>query len=171
MEAHPGHWRRMAWADLVSVQFIGDLVHPTYHEDPKVIAERLQLYPAGCFVLECGPATQGYAVGHPWLFGCPPALNTQLQALPAHPDTFYIHDVALMPEVRRSHFGRMVVQLLVSQAELGGFNNMSLVAVGGSLCFWKKNGFRVIEGEAIRAALSTYGEGAAFMTRSLRKPG
>jgi hypothetical protein len=34
------------------------------------------------------------------------------------PDTFYIHDVALTPEFRRSHFGTTVVQLLVNQARL-----------------------------------------------------
>src|ERR1700744_4826373 len=108
VEAHAGNWRRMAGADLVSVERIGDLVHPTYPEDATVVAERLQLYPAGCLVLECRSVTQGYAVSHPWLFGRPPALNTQLQGLPARPDTFYIHDVALMPEFRRSTLGTTV---------------------------------------------------------------
>ena len=86
VEADAGNWRRMVRADLVSVECIGDLVHPTYPEDITVIAERLQLYPAGCLVLECGLAIQGYAVSHPWLFGRPPDLNTQLQDLPARPD-------------------------------------------------------------------------------------
>lgn len=166
-EAHAGNWRRMARADLVSVERIGDLVHPTYPEDATVIAERLQLYPSGCLVLECGSASQGYAVSHPWLFGRPPGLNTPLQDLPARPDTFYIHDVALMPELRRGHFGTTVVQLLVHQARLDGLDNMSLVAVGRSFDFWRKNGFQAIERQELRAALSTYGEGATFMARSL----
>jgi ribosomal protein S18 acetylase RimI-like enzyme len=168
MEAHAGNWRRMARADLVSVERIGDLVHPTYPEDATVIAERLQLYPAGCLVLQCRSATQGYAISHPWLFGRPPALNTRLQDLPVRPDTFYIHDVALMPEFRRSHLGTTVVQLLVHQAKLDDLDNMSLVAVGRSLDFWRKNGFQGIEREDIRAALSSYGEGATFMARSLQ---
>ena len=168
MEAHARNWRRMARADLGSVERIGDLVHPTYPEDAAVIAERLQLYPAGCLVLECRSATQGYAVSHPWLFGRPPALNTELQDLPARPDTFYIHDVALMPELRRRHLGTTVVQLLVHQAKLDDLDNMSLVAVGRSLDFWRKNGFQAIERKDIRAAMWSYGEGATFMARTLR---
>jgi ribosomal protein S18 acetylase RimI-like enzyme len=167
VEAHAGNWRRMAKADLVSVELIGTLVHPTYPEDAAVIAERLQLYPAGCLVLESGSAPQGYAVSHPWVFGRPPTLNTQLQELPISPDTFYIHDVALMPEFRRSHLGTTVIQLLVHQAKLDGLANISLVAVGRSLDFWRKNGFWAIEREEIRAAMSSYGEGATFMARSL----
>src|ERR1700722_1267828 len=103
VKAHAGNWRRMARADPVRVALIGELVRPTYPEDATVFAERLQLYPAGCLVLECGRATQGYAVSHPWLFARPPPLNRQLQKLPARPDTFYIHGVALAPEIRRSH--------------------------------------------------------------------
>jgi ribosomal protein S18 acetylase RimI-like enzyme len=167
VEAHAGNWRRMAKADLVSVELIGTLVHPSYPEDATVIAERLQLYPAGCLVLESPSAPQGYAVSHPWVFGRPPALNTQLRELPVSPDTFYIHDMALMREFRRSHLGTTVVQLLVHQARLDGLANISLVAVGRSLDFWRKNGFRAIEREDIRAAMSSYGEGATFMARSL----
>jgi hypothetical protein len=83
-----------------------------------------------------------------------------LQNLPARPDTFYIHDVALMPERRRSHLGTTVAQLLVHQAKLESLDNMSLVAVGRSLDFWRKNGFQAIERENIQAALSSYGEGS-----------
>ena len=167
IEAHAGSWRRMATADLVGVECIGDLVHPTYPEDATVIAERLQLYAAGCLVLECGSVIQGYAVSHPWLFGRPPPLNTQLQDLPARPGTFYIHDVALVPEFRRSHLGTTVVRLLAQQAKLDGLDNMSLVAVGRSFNFWRKNGFQAIERDDIRAALSSYGEEATFMARWL----
>ena len=72
-----------------------------------------------------------------------------------------------MPELRRSRLGTTVVRLLVQQAKLDGFDNMSLVAIGRSLNFWRKNGFEAIEREGIRAALSSYGEEATFMARSL----
>ena len=168
VETHAGTWRRMTRADLVNVERIGELVHPAYPEDAAVIAERLQLYPAGCLVLEGPSVPMGYAVSHPWLFGRPPALNTLLEALPARPDTFYVHDVALMPDLRGSHLGTTVVQLLVHQAKLVGFDNMSLVAVGRSLGFWRRNGFQAIEREELQAALSSYGDGATFMARSLQ---
>jgi hypothetical protein len=53
------------------------------------------------------------------------------------------------------------------QAKLEGLDNMSLVAVGRSRDFRRKNGFQATEREEIGAALSTYGEGATFMARSL----
>ncbi len=51
METRPDCWRRMTRSDLAKVERIGETVHPDYPEDAAVIAERLQLYPAGCFVL------------------------------------------------------------------------------------------------------------------------
>ncbi|MEJ1976896.1 MAG: hypothetical protein WDN49_13095 [Acetobacteraceae bacterium] len=58
---------------------------PLYPEEPAVLAERLQLYPAGCLVLQVGQGIAGYAVSHPWLFGRPPALNARLEGLPDSP--------------------------------------------------------------------------------------
>jgi N-acetylglutamate synthase-like GNAT family acetyltransferase len=72
-----------------------------------------------------------------------------------------------MPALRRRHLGTTVVGLLAQQAKLDGLDNMSLVVVGRSLDFWRKNGFETIEGAGIRAALSSYGEEATFMARWL----
>ena len=168
MDYRAGNWRRMTRADLVNVERIGELVHPAYPEDDAVFAERLQLYPAGCLVFEHRSVIMGYAISHPWRFGHPPALDTLLGALPARPDTFYIHDVALLPDLRGSDLGTIIVQLLVQQARLDDLDSMSLVAVSGSLGFWRKNGFQPIERDDLQAALSSYGSGATFMARSLR---
>ena len=160
-------WRRMAQPDLVSVERVGDAVHPDYPEDAAIIAERLRLYPAGCLVLDGDKGIQGYAVAHPWLFGRPPLLNTQLGQLPVRADTFYIHDLALTPEVRGGGLGTKAVNLLTYQAQLDAFMSMSLVAVDSSPGFWRRHGFEVTEQEATRTALSTY-EGAVFMARAFR---
>lgn len=167
MKARPVRWRMMTRSDLVSVERIGDTVHPDYPEDAAVAAERLQLYPAGCLVLESESGVQGYAVSHPWTFGRPPPLNTRLGDLPRQANTFYIHDLALMPIMRGAGLGTKAVGLLVSQADLDGFTYMSLVAVRGALRFWQTNGFRSVEDEAIQAGLSTYGGGATLMWRAV----
>jgi hypothetical protein len=160
-------WRKMAEPDLVKVECVGDAVHPDYPEDAIVIAERLRLYPAGCLVLDGQQGVQGYAVAHPRLFGRPPPLNTTLDRLPAQADTFYIHELAIMPDVRSGGSGTKAVDLLAHQAQLDAFTSMSLVAVGSSPRFWRRNGFEAIQQETTQKALATY-EDDLFMARVLR---
>jgi hypothetical protein len=77
--------------DLPALLAVADIVHPAYPEDPAVFAERLNLYPEGCLVLEQGGKAMGYAVSHPGAYGAPPALNSLLGALPDKPTTYYFH--------------------------------------------------------------------------------
>lgn len=158
-------WRWMTQADLPSVERVGEAVHPDYPEDANIVAERLRLYPQGCLVLEDADGIQGYAVAHPWLFGRPPPLNTTLRRLPDGADTFYIHDLALMPQRRNGGLGAQAVDLLARQARSEALPSMSLVAVGTSPRFWRRNGF-VAAQDAPDAALASYA-GAIFMTRTL----
>ncbi len=157
----------MTESDLPTVECVGDVVHPAYLEDASICAERLQLYPAGCFVLEDGQDIQGYVVSHPWLFGQPPRLNTLLERLPAGANTLYIHDVALMRNLRGAGFGTEAVSHLVHQARGAGLPSVSLVAIDGSLSFWRNNGFEIVECDAVRARLLSYGESSTFMVQWL----
>jgi ribosomal protein S18 acetylase RimI-like enzyme len=154
-------------ADLPDVERIGARVHPDHPEEPAVFAERLGLFPAGCLVL-AGPAgLLGYTIAHPWRFGQPPSLDTLLGALPERPDTFYIHDIALLPETRRSGAGRAAVGLLTAQAAALGLPTVSLVAIGGSHGFWQGQGFCTHREAGLDAKLATYGPAARFMVRPL----
>ena len=56
-------WRPMLPADLSMTETIAEQVHPDYPEDPAVFAERLALFPAGCFML----GAVGYLIAHPWM--------------------------------------------------------------------------------------------------------
>lgn len=163
METGAAAWRRMTQADLGSVERVGDAVHLDHPEDATIIAERLRLYPAGCLVLDGDKVVQGYAVAHSWLFGQPPSLNTQLGQLPLRADTFYIHDLAITPDVRGGGAGTKAVDLLAHHARSASFTNISLVAVGSSPRFWRRSGFQVTKQGATPPALATY-EGAVFMT-------
>jgi ribosomal protein S18 acetylase RimI-like enzyme len=133
--------RPMRPDDLPALDGIAAEAHPDYPEDADVCAERLKLYPQGCFVVE-GAEILGYAISHPWTHGAPPPLNSILGALPAQPTTYYLHDVAL----RRSAHGRGLAKILIEQivatAKAEGFRNLSLVSVNGSVAFWTKIGFR-----------------------------
>lgn len=125
----------MTASDLPEVSRIAGLVHPDFPEDDAVFAERLALFPAGCLVLPAG----GYLLAHPWTRGCPPALNSRLGALPARPDTLYLHDIALLPAARGRGAGEAALRRVEALAR--PFGEVSLVAVGGSAGFWGRMGF------------------------------
>ncbi|MCO5129083.1 MAG: GNAT family N-acetyltransferase [Xanthobacteraceae bacterium] len=167
-----GQWRPMAAADLPGVLAVADRVHPAFPEDGAVFEERLRLYPAGCLAFSSGADVLGYAVSHPWRAFDPPALNARLGELSRRSDTYYIHDVALLPELRGSGAAALVVALLIARARKEGFATVSLVAVNGSAGFWAHHGFhdvaaRKVVDAALARKLRGYDDAAAFMVRTL----
>jgi ribosomal protein S18 acetylase RimI-like enzyme len=167
-----GQWRPMSAADLPPVWTIAEKVHPAFPEEAEVFAERLRLYAAGCLVFRQGAAIVGYALSHPWRALDPPALNSRLGMLPRHPETYYIHDIALLPELRGSGAASMAVARMLAQAGKEKLATASLVAVNGSAGFWGRHGFRKTAFDKIRDAtlarkLRGYGNAAAFMVRQL----
>lgn len=159
------HWHLMTPADLPAMLAIADVVHPTYPEDPEVFAERLVLYPDGCLVLMREGKAVGYIVSHPWTYAQPPALNSLLGALPIPPTTYYIHDIALLPEARGTGGANAVVARLIAQAGALGVGTISLVAVNDSVAFWMRHGFRVVADAALDKKLRSYDADARFMVR------
>ncbi|MFA5952431.1 MAG: GNAT family N-acetyltransferase [Hyphomicrobium sp.] len=162
-------WRAMQTVDLAAVSSLGDLVHVNYPEDAGVFAERLRLYPAGCFLLEgeAGSAI-GYAVTHPWHFKKPPELNSMLGALPEPASSYYIHDIALLPAGRGSGAASRLVAAIIAHARETGAPNISLIAVNGSIPFWARHGFEVDADPALDAKLKSYDDDARFMVRPSR---
>jgi GNAT superfamily N-acetyltransferase len=157
----------MTPSDLPRVGAIAAAVHAAYPEDAAVFAERLRLYPAGCRVLEADGPVRGYVLSHPWRSGAPPALNSLLGALPKSPDTYYLHDLALLPEARGFGAGSAVVAALAEQARTKRLSTLSLVAVHGSAAFWRRHGFAAVEDAALAEKLRSYGADARFMVRRL----
>jgi ribosomal protein S18 acetylase RimI-like enzyme len=159
-------WRAMQQSDLHRVAEIAARVHPSYPEDTEVFAERLRLYPQGCRVLsdEAG-ALVGYVLSHPWLFKQPPALNALLGRLPESPTTYYLHDIALLPQARGGGFAGGIIFSMARDARAARFSNMSLVAVNDSAAFWEKLGFLMVDAAALAAKLGSYDAGARLMAR------
>ena len=155
----------MTPADLPAMFAIADVVHPNYPEDPEVFAERLALYPEGCLVLMRQGRAVGYIVSHPWTYAEPPTLNSLLGALPVLPTTYYIHDIALLPEAQGTGGASAVVTLLIAQARELGVGTVSLVAVNDSVAFWTHHGFSVIADAALDKKLRSYDADACFMVR------
>lgn len=162
-----GVWRPMTAADMPAVCAIAGRVHVAYPEDDAVFAERLRLYPGGCAVLEQDGKPCAYAITHPWRYAEPPALNVMLGALPDRPTTYYIHDIALLPETRGTGAGSAIVNAVIAEAERAGLPNVSLVAVNKSVPFWSRFGFEPTDEPALAAKLLSYDADARFMVRKL----
>ncbi len=166
MTAAPIKWRIMTEADLLAVLAIADAVHPDFPEDEVVFANRLTLHPSGCAVLEAQDGVKGYIISHPWQFKAPPALNSLL-TIPALPSTYYIHDLALLPETRRSGAATMAVDMMAAHARLMQLPNMTLVAVNNSVHFWQRHDFTIMRDSELDQKLQSYGDNARFMVRDL----
>jgi GNAT superfamily N-acetyltransferase len=157
----------MTKGDLADVQVLADTIHVDHPEDPLVFVERLRLYPQGCAVLEVDGRLIGYVLSHPWHYGEPPALNSQLGEIPSNATTYYVHDVALLPDARGKGYAIETGDWLIEHAAGGGFLNLSLVAVNGSQPFWEKLGFRVAAIPGLESKLLSYGPDAVLMVRDL----
>jgi GNAT superfamily N-acetyltransferase len=155
----------MTGEDLADVQVLADTIHVDHPEEPHVFTERLRLYPQGCAVLEVDGRLIGYALTHPWHYGEPPALNSHLRRIPTDATTYYVHDVALLPEARGKGYAKSIGAWLVAHAAQSGLPNLSLVAVNGSQPFWERLGFRVAVIPGLESKLLSYGRDAVLMVR------
>jgi hypothetical protein len=147
----------MLTKDLPKVNSVANFIHADFYEAPEVFAEKLKLYPSGCFVYDTNNI-QGYFFSHPWYYLNPPKLNTLLGHVRAA-DTYYIHDVALMPDIRGQHLVAEVVELVDTRP----YDTISLVSVNQTFGYWSKFGFEIVPG----LDLTNYSPDAVYMVKSL----
>jgi hypothetical protein len=160
-------WRLMSPPDLPAVDAIATNVHPAYPEDRAVFAERLRLFRRGCFVLDCDGTILGYVLSHPWKAFDPPSLNALVGQIPSPAETYYLHDIALLPEARGVGHTHAVVFKLIEEALNMGLTTISLVAVGGTVPFWRAHRFVAVSDPALTRVLAGYDAEASFMVRNL----
>ncbi|KAK0754842.1 hypothetical protein B0T18DRAFT_425174 [Schizothecium vesticola] len=93
-------WRPTLPSDI-PLLLVASLSHPSLPESASVFAERARLFPTGSLVLtDDNDKLYGYAVSHPIRRGQPLALDSLLGAIDVDADAYYIHDVAVVPEMR-----------------------------------------------------------------------
>ncbi len=161
-------WRRMAAGDLDAVAAIARSGFPHHFEGRDIFANRLAIYPAGCFVLAGGSAAPvGYLIAYPWTRGDAPPLNSSIVGLPQQSDAMYLHDLALHPQVRGGGHPRAIIDLVVALCRKDGWPIITLVAVNDAARFWERHGFYVIDTEMMRPKLASYGADARYMVREL----
>jgi GNAT superfamily N-acetyltransferase len=134
-----GGWRAMTQADLETVAAIERASHaPLPPEGEVVFANRLALFPAGCFVV--GDPVGGYAIAHPWA-GPPPPLGAVLAALPDAPDHLWLHDLALAPALRGQGCPAAALDRLRVLARGLDLRALRLTSVHGTDAVWARHGF------------------------------
>jgi GNAT superfamily N-acetyltransferase len=106
-----------------------------------------------------GGEVAGYLISHPWDRQSPPKLGALLGAIPADADTFYLHDIALLPSARGTGAGKTALGLVVGDARVLGFAEVRLMAVGGADRYWAAQGFDT----APHGPDPSYGAGAQLM--------
>ena len=102
----------------------------------------------------------GLLVAHPWHRATSPALGALLNAIPPDAGSFYLHDIALLPETRGRGAGSAATALVVERARQAGFQDVTLVAVNGAEAFWGTQGFAIVEAGG-------YGPGTYRMRRAV----
>jgi GNAT superfamily N-acetyltransferase len=132
-----------------------------------VLAEKQRLYPTGAWLCERDGAACGYFLTHPWHADSIPPLDTLLGAIPEDAGTYYLHDLALLPEARGAGAAREAVATALRHATAEGFGTASLVAVNGSQRFWALQGFAVADVPHLSDELRDYEPGARYMRRAL----
>ncbi|MGL3819774.1 GNAT family N-acetyltransferase [Sphingopyxis sp. R3-92] len=155
-----GAWRPMRADDLPTVVRISDVVHGEFTEPLETFADRLAHYPAGCAILERDGEALGYLISHPWpRDAAPPKLGVRMAAIPAS-DSYYLHDIALLPAARGTGAGATATAFVVHQAQAEGCRDVRLVAIQGADSYWHRQGFDY-------AGAEPYGPGSYLMQRAI----
>lgn len=157
----------MTDADLDAVAAIARIGFPDHFEGRPMFANRLDLAPEGCFVLETDRGVLGYLIAYPWPAEAAPPLNTLIEAIPEDAALVYLHDLCLHPDARGLKATGEIIERLADQSRAQGWPAVALVAVNDAAGFWTRHGFEPRTSEAITRKLATYGDDARYMVRPL----
>jgi ribosomal protein S18 acetylase RimI-like enzyme len=157
--------RPLTLADLPQVMAIQDECYPDVgHDSVEIFADKLRVYPTGCFAVVVEGRVGGYLFSHPWTYLRAATLDRPL-VLPPNPDCYYLHDLAVAPWCR----GRGAAQAMVEAGllESGPLEIQALVAVHSTQPFWSGFGFRDLADPpvALRLKLLDYSPDASYMVR------
>lgn len=139
-----------------------------YIESAAVYARRLA-NPAQCsWVIEHAGRICAYLAAYDSVQGKVTPLHGDFEAADP-PDTLYLHDLAVLPELAGQGLARALLMPLWSSAAARGLARSALVAVPGSHSFWERQGYAAhpLRDARQRLHLSAYGEGAHYMERRL----
>jgi predicted N-acetyltransferase YhbS len=153
----------MAEADLAAVLDVQAACYPpALQEAADVVRARLRASPDTVLVARDARGVCAYLFAYPSRLGRVTPLGGAF-ALPAAPDTLYLHDLAVAPRAAGQGVARRLVADLLARA--GGLRHSALVSVQDTRPFWASLGYAPAAGDA--ATLATYPPDAVYMTKRL----
>ena len=163
-------WRLATATDIQAITGVAEVVHPTFPERREVFAEKLTLFPSGCFVLVRYEEVVGYGFSHTWMLNSIPPLDSFLKTTPGVADCLYVHDVAVLAEARGHGSAGLYVEMMVDRARQLGVDFLALVSIYRTHPFWARYGFEIAHAPELGTRLRSYGPTAKYMTRNLISP-
>jgi len=160
-------WTPLLESDIGGVDKIAREIHPTLPERREVFAEKLRLFPGGCFKFMFEGRMMGHAFSHPWMLYSIPPLDDFLGALPEKPDCIYVHDVAVLSPARGHNAAGMFIDRISEVARRLKIPHLACVSVYGTDVLWARFGFRIVTSNDISSKLVSYGESAKYMIASV----
>lgn len=165
--------RLMVPRDLPAVcQLQQRCYQPTFHEPMQAFAAKLREAPDSCWVV-CARSgdIQAYLVTLPVTPAHYPALHAEDWRAPTQPTGLYLHDLAVAPEQSGLGLGRHLFERALAHAQSAGLQQLSLVAVQGSVPYWRRLGFEDTPPDDtgdLRGKLASFGADARLMVRAAR---
>ncbi|WP_329363285.1 GNAT family N-acetyltransferase [Streptomyces sp. NBC_00669] len=170
--------RRMAdddWEDVVGLETRA-YAALGLSEGRAALESKARVSPATCFALElvpglgadpgadpgAGARLAGYLLALPYPERSYPGLARSEEAA-APSRNLHLHDLVIAEDVRGRGLGKRLLGRLTAAARAQGYEQISLIAVGGSHTFWSASGFTARDGVEARG----YGPGSVYMTMAL----
>lgn len=162
--------RALAPADLPGLLAVQRACYgEDFVESADVFTRRLAS-PANCsLVLVQAGQVCAYLAAYHSVRGKVTPLHGDFEATP-HPDTLYLHDMAVLPHLAGQGLARRLLQPLWEQAAAQGLRQSALVSVQGSEGYWQRHGYvaQPLHQPEQQQRLASYGEGAVYMARTLQ---
>lgn len=132
-------------------------------ESDASFISKIQQSPNTCWGIFYEQQLKAYLISLPWIAGTPIKLN-QEDAHCKHPNCLYLHDLAVLPEMRGTGAAKTLLQHFFNALNESTFDCAALVAIQGSVPYWKKQGFTVVSGNnELKEKLKSYGTDADYM--------
>ena len=160
------------WAGIQHVQ--AEVYHQIEPESTDTLRSKWLASPGCCFAARArqghhqthGPVL-AYLLAHAWDSETPPKLYQPIAPGAGKGRYLFLHDLAVSKRAAGLGLGRQMVERLLAVARKQDFAQIRLVAVQGSVPFWRKMGFAPVPGQQ---ASASYGRDATVMRRPLKLP-
>ncbi|MEU5580698.1 GNAT family N-acetyltransferase [Streptomyces huasconensis] len=131
-------------------------------EGQAALESKAHASPATCFALEAGGRLAGYLLALPYPESAYPDLRGTEEKSTSPSRNLHLHDIVIAGDLRHRGLARHLLNHLTATARTAGYEQISLVAVGGSETFWSARGFT-----ASPVTPTGYGPTAVYMYQAV----